>query len=85
MRDHEVPILQKDDLKTHFELATNSIRKRSPKILHKKRAYLNQVFNFILEDSYMHPHLHPGNANILLCLDSNHTHDHVLRVHYDGY
>jgi len=64
MRDYEVPVLLNDELKIHFELATNSIRKRSPKILHKKGAYLNQVFNFILKDSYMHPHLHPGKEKI---------------------
>jgi len=64
MRDSEVPVLLNDELKIHFELATNSIRNRSPKILHKKGAYLNQVFNFILKDSYMHPHLHPGKEKI---------------------
>jgi cupin fold WbuC family metalloprotein len=64
MRDYEVPVLLNEELKIHFELATNSIRKRSPKILHKKGAYLNQVFNFILKDSYMHPHLHPGKEKI---------------------
>ena len=46
IRDYQVPALQDDELITHFEIASNSIRKRSPKILHKKGAYLNQVFNF---------------------------------------
>ena len=64
IRDYQVPTLQDDELITHFEIASNSIRKRSPKILHKKGAYLNQVFNFILRDSYMHPHLHPSKEKI---------------------
>ena len=64
IRDYQVPALQDDELITHFEIASNSIRKRSPKILHKKGAYLNQVFNFILRDSYMHPHLHPSKEKI---------------------
>ena len=60
----EIPKLLESDYQTHFELAANSIRKRSPKILHKKRAYFNEVFNFILKDSYMHPHLHPGKEKV---------------------
>ena len=57
-------MLLDSEVKTHFELASNSVRRRSPKILHKKGDYFNQVFNFILEDSYMHPHLHPGQEKI---------------------
>ena len=64
MNKYKVPLLLDSEVKTHFELATNSVRKRSPKILHKKGDYFNQVFNFILEDSYMHPHLHPGQEKI---------------------
>jgi cupin fold WbuC family metalloprotein len=64
LNKYKVPLLLDSEVKTHFELATNSVRKRSPKILHKKGDYFNQVFNFILEDSYMHPHLHPGQEKI---------------------
>jgi cupin fold WbuC family metalloprotein len=59
-----IPILLESDKNLHFELAFNSIRKRSPKILHEKGDYLNKVFNFVLSDSYMHPHLHPGKEKI---------------------
>ena len=47
-----------------MDLALISERKRHPKILHNKGDYHNKVFNFILEDSYMHPHLHPGKEKI---------------------
>ena len=32
-------MLLDSEVKTHFELATNSVRKRSPKILHKKGVF----------------------------------------------
>jgi cupin fold WbuC family metalloprotein len=32
--------------------------------MHKQGDYHNRVFNFILEDSYMHPHLHPSEEKI---------------------
>jgi cupin fold WbuC family metalloprotein len=64
MNKYEVPLLSDSEIQTHFDLAYNSVRNRSPKILHKKGDYFNQVFNFILEDSYMHPHLHPGKEKI---------------------
>ena len=64
MVDKIIPILLENEISYHFALANSSIRKRSPKILHKKGDYLNKVFNFILFDSYMHPHLHPGEEKI---------------------
>ena len=60
----EIPDLLSKEINNHFELAVNSERRRSPKILHNKGDYHNKVFNFILEDSYMHPHLHPGEEKI---------------------
>ena len=56
----EIPNLLNKDIDSYFESAANSDRRRFPKILHNKGDYHNKVFNFILEDSYMHPHLHPG-------------------------
>ena len=32
--------------------------------MHKKGDYLNKVINFVLFDSYMHPHRHPGEEKI---------------------
>ena len=76
------PHLSEKEIKEYFDLAQNSERRRTPKILHKKGDYLNKVFNFVLSDSYMHPHLHPSNEKIekmylikgsfaLLIFDSN--------------
>jgi cupin fold WbuC family metalloprotein len=60
MNETKIPALSKEEIVQHFRNAVSSIRKRSHKILHEKGDYLNKVFNFILDDSYMHPHLHPG-------------------------
>jgi len=64
MNENVIPELSKEEVTQHFKFAEDSTRKRSPKILHEKGDYLNKVFNFILEDSYMHPHLHPGEEKI---------------------
>ena len=60
----KTPQLSEKEIKEYFVLAQNSERRRAPKILHKKGDYLNKVFNFVLSDSYMHPHLHPGTEKI---------------------
>ena len=59
-----VPKIVPKDISFHFEEAQKTPRRRSPLILHKKGDYLNRVFNFVLEDSYMHPHLHPSDEKI---------------------
>jgi len=64
MNISKVPNISDKDIKYYFDLSNNSERRRSPKILHSKGDYLNKVFNFILSDSYMQPHLHPGNEKI---------------------
>jgi cupin fold WbuC family metalloprotein len=64
MIENIIPELLADEVTRHFKIAEGSIRKRSPKILHEKCDYLNKVFNFILGDSYMRPHLHPGKEKI---------------------
>jgi len=58
------PKLSEEEVSLYFEKANNSIRHREPKILHQKGDYLNRVFNFILSDSYMHPHMHPSEEKI---------------------
>ena len=58
------PHLSEKEIKEYFDLAQNSEKRRTPKILHKKSDYLNKVFNFVLSDSYMHPHLHPSDEKI---------------------
>lgn len=57
--EYKIPDLTTKDKKIYFNQAKISERKRSPYIIHKRGDQFNQVFNFILEDSYMQPHLHP--------------------------
>lgn len=58
--DYKIPSLTPEDKKNCFNQAQLSNRKRYPHIIHKKGDEFNQVFNFILNDSYMKPHMHPG-------------------------
>ena len=55
-----IPNLNESEIDSNFLKAKNSIRKRYPKIIHKNGDYENKVFNFMLYDTYMQPHLHPG-------------------------
>ncbi len=64
MTVEKIPELSSDDIISHFSVAKDSERCRSPKIIHKQGDYHNRVFNFILEDSYMHPHLHPSEEKV---------------------
>ena len=56
-----LPIIHSKEIESFFSIAKKSSRKRTHKILHKKGAYSNEVFNFMLKDTYMQPHLHPEN------------------------
>jgi len=64
MSSEQLPELSHEEISKHFDNARESIRRRFPKILHKQGDYLNRVINFVLEDSYMHPHLHPSDEKI---------------------
>ena len=44
--------------------ASKSPRHRFARILHEKGDEFNRVINFILKDSYMQPHLHPGTEKV---------------------
>ena len=57
--NYKIPSLKIEDKKKFLEKAKLSKRKRFPFIIHKKGEVFNQVFNFILDDSYMQPHMHP--------------------------
>ena len=59
-----VPTLTQDEVTHFFKMAANSDRKRFPKILHNKGDYNNRVFNFLLEDTYMQPHMHPSREKV---------------------
>jgi cupin fold WbuC family metalloprotein len=64
MSTKKIPILSHDEKKEYFFKARQSERKRFPKILHKKGDYNNKVINYVLQGSYMQPHLHPGEEKI---------------------
>ena len=59
-----IPEFAADEALQYFLQAQNSERRRFPKILHNQGDYYNKVVNFVLDDSYMQPHLHPGNEKI---------------------
>jgi cupin fold WbuC family metalloprotein len=59
-----IPPLSALEIGEYFEEAASSVRRRFPKILHEQGAEFNEVFNFILQDSYMQPHLHPSEDKI---------------------
>lgn len=59
-----IPEIAVDEALHYFLQAQNSERRRFPKILHNQGDYDNKVVNFVLDDSYMQPHLHPGDEKI---------------------
>ena len=64
MQDPEIPALSDDEASALLAAAANSSRKRHPKILHNPGDVFNRVINVMLQDSYMQPHLHPGEEKI---------------------
>ena len=69
MNTEQLPKLSSEEVSQHFIEAEQSPRKRFPKILHNQGDYNNKVINFVLADSYMQPHLHPGEEKIeKMCL-----------------
>lgn len=60
MSKYEIPKLTKIEIIEGLNIAKESLRKRHPIILHNKGDEFNRVFNFMMSDSYMQPHLHPG-------------------------
>jgi cupin fold WbuC family metalloprotein len=59
-----IPVLTEQERKEGIQQADASARRRYPKILHQPGAEFNEVFNFMMNDSYMQPHLHPGDEKI---------------------
>ena len=60
MENYQIPTINSSELKEGVEKANASVRRRFPKILHNPGDEFNQVINFMMYDSYMQPHLHPG-------------------------
>ena len=64
MSDSAIPQLSEREIEEGLSQARSSSRHRYPKLLHKPGDEFNRVFNFITRDSYMQPHLHPGEEKI---------------------
>jgi cupin fold WbuC family metalloprotein len=60
MDNNQIPTINSSELKEGIEKANASERRRFPKILHSPGDEFNRVINFMMKDSYMQPHLHPG-------------------------
>ena len=55
-----IPQLSEQELKDCLRRASSSTRRRYANVLHDPGDEFNRVVNFIMQDSYMQPHLHPG-------------------------
>lgn len=64
MLNTEMSILSEQQIQDFLNMADSSEKRRYPKLLHKSGDEFNRVFNFIMHDSYMQPHLHPGEEKI---------------------
>lgn len=60
----EFPQLTAEDINDGVSRAAAAARRRYPMILHAPGDEFNRVVNFMLPDSYMQPHLHPGDEKI---------------------
>ena len=60
----QIPSLSEQEANEGLHQADTSTRRRHPKILHNPGDEFNRVVNFIMHDSYMQPHLHPGPEKI---------------------
>jgi cupin fold WbuC family metalloprotein len=64
MDETVLPELSPQEVHEYLGRAASSSRRRVPKILHQPGDELNRVVNFMMQDSYMQPHLHPGPEKI---------------------
>jgi cupin fold WbuC family metalloprotein len=64
MDNNQIPIINSSEIKEGIDKANASERRRFPKILHNPGDEFNRVINFMMYDSYMQPHLHPGDEKI---------------------
>lgn len=64
MSEDQIPRLGDSEIDEWLTRAAESPRRRVPNILHAPGDEFNRVVNFMLHDSYMQPHLHPGDEKI---------------------
>ena len=58
------PSISQEVINQYLVRAQNSTRMRYPYVLHAAGAEHNEVFNFLIKNTYMQPHLHPGAEKI---------------------
>ena len=64
METHKIPHLSDEIFIEMLDQAKKSLRHRYSYVLHKPGAEFNKVFNLMRHNSYMQPHLHPGEEKI---------------------
>ena len=64
MENNQIPIISTSEIREGIDKANASKRRRFPKILHNPGDEFNRVINFMMNDSYMQPHMHPGDEKI---------------------
>ena len=64
LETRSIPSISPDQINDGLSQAEQSVRGRYPMLLHAAGDEFNRVFNFITRDSYMQPHLHPGDEKI---------------------
>jgi cupin fold WbuC family metalloprotein len=64
MINNDISMLSTEVIEDYKKLAISSEKRRFPKLLHSAGDEFNRVFNFMMHDSYMQPHLHPGKEKI---------------------
>ena len=64
MLNNEMTMLSDQQIEDYLKVADSSEKRRHPKLLHAPGDEFNRVFNFMMRDSYMQPHLHPGAEKI---------------------
>ena len=64
MNNKSIPMISAEEKTRNIIIAQSAPKKRFGKIMHKPGDYNNEVINFMLSESYMQPHMHPGKEKI---------------------
>lgn len=64
MNMQPIPMISAEEKTRNIITAHSSPKKRFGKIMHQLGDYDNEVINFMLSESYMQPHMHPGKEKI---------------------
>ena len=64
MNMQPIPMISTEEKTRNITMAQSSPKKRFGKIIHQPGDYNNEVINFMLSESYMQPHMHPGKEKI---------------------